>query len=180
MNKKLLLHACCGPCATHCVSELKQQEYDITMYFFNPNIHPFGEYTRRFSEAQRVADEFEVPFVEEEYDIDSWLEMIKGFENEKEGGSRCRLCFVMRLEQAARYAKENGFSCFTTTMTISPHKDSEKINEIGERMAQKYGVEWVHSDFKEDNGFQKSVEHSNRLGLYRQKYCGCFYSVRQD
>lgn len=177
MNKKLLLHTCCGPCATHCVNELKEG-YDLTMYFFNPNIHPYGEYERRLEEAGRVAAEFEVPIIDEEYPVDDWLEMIKGFENDKEGGTRCRLCFVMRLEQVAKHAKENGFDCFTTTMTISPHKDSEKINEIGERMAQKHGVEWVHSDFKEDKGFQKSVELSNKLGLYRQKYCGCFYSVR--
>ncbi len=178
-KKKLLLHVCCAPCSTHSADVLKDN-YDVSMYFYNPNIHPCGEYEKRLEECKRVAEHLGLSIEEGTYDVERWLEMISGFEEAPEGGTRCRLCFSIRLDEVARYAKEKGFDCFTTTMTISPHKDSTKINEIGERVALKQGVSWVHSDFKKQDGFRKSVELSNKLGLYRQKYCGCFYSVRPD
>lgn len=179
MKKKLLLHTCCGPCSTHCVKEL-MQDYDVVMFFYNPNIHPGGEFVRRFEEARKVSGELGIPLVEGAYSPHDWLDMIKGLEEEPEGGRRCGVCFGMRIAETARYAKLNGFDAFTTTMTISPHKDSGQINEIGENLARKHGIEWVHSDFKKKDGFRKSAQMSEEMGLYRQNYCGCFYSVRAE
>ena len=178
MKKKLLLHTCCAPCSTHCVKELLS-DYDVVMFFYNPNIHPSGEYYHRYQEAKKVSAELKVELIEVEYSPLEWLDMIQGFEEEPEGGKRCSICFGLRLAETARYAKENGFDAFTTTMTISPHKNSEIINKIGEHLAQKHGIAWVHSDFKKNDGFKKSVDMSKELGLYRQSYCGCFYSVRR-
>jgi predicted adenine nucleotide alpha hydrolase (AANH) superfamily ATPase len=154
MKKKLLLHTCCAPCSTHCVKELLA-DYDVVMYFYNPNVHPYGEYI-----------------------VDDWLGHIAGFEEEPEGGKRCGICFSIRLKRTAEYAKKNGFDCFTTTLSISPHKNSDVINSLGEELAKKHGVSWVHSDFKKKDGFKRSSEMSKKIGLYRQKYCGCFYSVK--
>ena len=177
MAKKLLLHVCCGPCATQVVKELKD-DYDVMLYFYNPNIHPFGEYVRRLDNAKRVGDYLEVPMLEGEYSIDGWLESIKGLEHEPEGGRRCTVCFADRLAVTAKHAKDNDFDCFTTTMTISPHKDADTINKLGIALAKKHEVEWMHSDFKKKDGFKKSTEASKDMNLYRQKYCGCFYSVK--
>jgi len=175
MKKKLLLHVCCGPCGTHTVKSL-MEDYDVVMLYYNPNVHPTGEYYKRYKEAQKVSAELSVPLLEGAYSPEQWLDEIQGFEEEPEGGRRCSLCFGLRLAETARYAKENGFDAFTTTMTISPHKDSKVINEIGESLASKHRISWVHSDFKKNDGFRKSVEMSKDLGLYRQDYCGCFYS----
>jgi len=179
MKKRLLLHTCCAPCSTHCVKEL-MDSYDVVMLFYNPNIHPGGEYYQRYQEAQKVSKALGVPLVEGEYAPEEWLEMVKGLEHEPEGGKRCSVCFGLRLAESARYAKANGFDAFTTTMTISPHKDSDVINDIGESLAAKHGIEWVHSDFKKKDGFRKSVDMSREMKLYRQDYCGCFYSVRSS
>ena len=153
-------------------------DYDIVMYFYNPNIHPYGEYCKRLENEEKVAEHFGVKVVEGEYSVHHWLDLISGFEEEPEGGRRCKICFMQRLKKTAEYAKEKGFDCFTTTMSISPHKDSELINNIGEQFAKTFGVEWVHSDFKKKEGFRKSVSMSKKLGLYRQERCGCFYSVK--
>jgi predicted adenine nucleotide alpha hydrolase (AANH) superfamily ATPase len=179
MKKKLLLHTCCAPCSTHCIKEL-QKDYDVTLYFYNPNIHPYGEFVKRLQELDKVTSALKVLIVEGTYDAESWVEQTKGLETEPEGGKRCRVCFQMRLDKTADFAKENDFDCFTTTMTISPFKDEKIINSIGEELALKYGLEWVYSDFKKDGGYKKSVENSKELGLYRQKYCGCFYSVKNN
>jgi predicted adenine nucleotide alpha hydrolase (AANH) superfamily ATPase len=178
-KKKLLLHTCCAPCSTHCVKELLD-DYDVTMYFYNPNIHPYAEYDKRLENALKVGKELGVPVIEAEYDPERWVELIAGFEEEPEGGKRCRICFSMRLARTAEYAAANGFDAFTTTMTISPHKDEKTINEIGAELAKKHKVAWVHSDFKKKDGFKKSGEISKKMGLYRQNYCGCFYSVRTE
>lgn len=178
MKKKLLLHVCCGPCSTHSVASL-MEDYSVTMFFYNPNIHPSGEFVKRFENARVVAETLDVPVIEGAYDPQEWLDMIAGHEEEPEGGQRCRICFGIRLAETARYAKEKGFDAFTTTLTISPHKDAEKINKIGSSLAAKHSIEWVNSDFKQDGGFEKSAEMSKEMGLYRQKYCGCFYSVRR-
>ncbi|MBW2997134.1 epoxyqueuosine reductase QueH [Candidatus Woesearchaeota archaeon] len=177
MKKKLLLHTCCAPCSTHCVKELLA-DYDVVMYFYNPNVHPYGEYIRRLGDAQKVGDKLGVELVEGDYDVDEWLSHIAGFEEEPEGGKRCGICFSIRLGKTAEYAKKNGFDLFTTTMSISPHKNSKVINSLGEELAKKHGVSWVHSDFKKKDGFKRSTKMSKKLGLYRQKYCGCFYSVK--
>jgi predicted adenine nucleotide alpha hydrolase (AANH) superfamily ATPase len=155
-------------------------DYDVVMYFYNPNVHPYGEYVRRLGNSQKVGERLGVGVEEGSYDVNGWLKEIECFEEEPEGGRRCKLCFAMRLRGAAEYAKKNGFDCFTTTMTISPHKDSDVINEIGRKLADEFGIEWVHSDFKKKDGFRKSTEMSKDMGLYRQKYCGCFYSVNSS
>jgi hypothetical protein len=155
-------------------------DYDVTMYFYNPNIHPSAEFDKRLENALIVGKELGVQVIEPEYEPEEWLEAIKGFEEEPEGGRRCKICFSMRLKQTAKYAKENGFDAFTTTLTISPHKDAKLINEIGEELAKKHNVSWVHSDFKKKDGFKKSTEMSKKMNLYRQNYCGCFYSVNNN
>jgi predicted adenine nucleotide alpha hydrolase (AANH) superfamily ATPase len=179
MKRKLLLHVCCGPCGTHTINELKKK-YDVTAFYYNPNIHPEGEYLRRLANAKKVGDFFKVPLTEADYDVDGWLERIAGMESEPEGGKRCSVCFADRLAATAKYAKEHGFDCFTTTLSISPHKDEKKINAIGEQLAKKHKINWLHSDFKKNDGFKKSIEMSKDLDLYRQKYCGCFYSVKSS
>lgn len=156
------------------------KKYEVVMLFYNPNIHPSGEFHARYKESQKVSRTLKVPLVEGKYSPEEWLDMIKGLEEEPEGGRRCRVCFGMRLAETARYAKANGFDAFTTTLSISPHKDSDVINRIGESLAAKHGLEWVHSDFKKKDGFSKSVEMSKELELYRQDYCGCFYSVKSS
>ncbi|NQU79209.1 epoxyqueuosine reductase QueH [Candidatus Woesearchaeota archaeon] len=183
LKKRLLLHVCCAPCGTHCIDELRNYKEDsgvgsIVMYFFNPNIHPTSEYFRRWQSAKKLSRLKGVKIIEEEYEPQEWIDFIQGFENEPEGGRRCKACFALRLNQAAKYAAEHGFDCVTTTMTISPHKDAELINSIGRKAADKYGGEWINSDFKKNDGFNKSAEISKDMNLYRQKYCGCFYSVR--
>ena len=174
-KKKLLLHVCCGPCGTHSVAKM-MEEYDVTMYWYNPNIHPSGEYYLRLEAGKKVASELGVEFIEGKYDVDEWLGLIAGHEEAPEGGRRCEICFMARLKEVAHYAGENGYDCVTTTMTISPHKDADKINKIGKHYCDDAGVEWIHSNFKKEDGFRKSSEMSAKMGLYRQKFCGCFYS----
>lgn len=175
MKKKLLLHVCCGPCSTHSVKSL-MDDYDVTMFFYNPNIHPSGEFVKRYENARIVSEELGIPLIEGAYSPHDWLDMVQGLEEEPEGGKRCGVCFGMRLAESARYAKLHGFDAVTTTLSISPHKDSDKINDIGARLAEKQGLLWIQSDFDKNDGFKKSVDMSKELGLYRQKYCGCFYS----
>jgi predicted adenine nucleotide alpha hydrolase (AANH) superfamily ATPase len=177
-KKRILLHVCCGPCSTHCLKELLS-EYEPTMFFYNPNIHPQSEYFRRLEAAEKVSKHFKVPLKEGGFDVEDWLELIQGFENAPEGGKRCDICFYMRLEETAKFAKENKFDLFTTTLSVSPHKDSDTINRLGRMLGKKHGIAWLKSDFKKNNGFKKSIELSKELALYRQNYCGCFYSDKK-
>ena len=173
----LLLHVCCIGCGAY-VLELLKSEYDITLYFYNPNVEPRAEYDKRLQEAAKVAAQFGVKLIEEEYDNDHWHELIAGHEQDLERGERCHICYRARLEKTARYASEHNFNFFTTTLTISPHKDAEAINAIGAELGQKYGVEFLMRDFKKQDGFKKSAALSRELGLYRQNYCGCEFSRR--
>jgi predicted adenine nucleotide alpha hydrolase (AANH) superfamily ATPase len=159
------------------IKKLKK-DYDVTLFYYNPNIHPAGEYERRLDCAKKVGGFLEVPLIEGEYAVDAWLDMIAGFESEPEGGKRCVICFADRLAATAKHAKENGFDCFTTTLMISPGKDVKKINALGENLAKKHKVKWVHSDLKKLCGSKDSAKMGKTLNLYSQKYCGCFYSVR--
>ncbi|MFA5445938.1 MAG: epoxyqueuosine reductase QueH [Bacteroidales bacterium] len=181
-RKKLLLHVCCGPCSTTALERL-YSEYDVTVFYYNPNTAPKKEYLLRRDEAIRYTREVfgsEVDFQEGEYCPDAFLEAVKGFEDEPEGGRRCEICFRMRLEETARYARENGYSHFCTTLTLSPHKNAVLINRLGEELACKYeGLTYLPSDFKKRNGFGRSVEISKKHELYRQHYCGCVFSMRQ-
>lgn len=189
IKPKLLLHACCGPCSSY-VLEYLSNFFEITVYFYNPNIYPKEEYERRLNELKTfylrfpVILEKKINFIEEKYFQDEFYNAIKIKENpelanEKEKGERCRRCYEFRLKKAAMFAVQNDFDYFCTTLSISPFKDSEKINKEGQKIADNIkAIKWLFSDFKKKNGFKRSLELSEQYGLYRQEYCGCFYSVK--
>lgn len=173
----MLLHICCAPCAIYPLTVLLER-FNIILVFYGPNIHPQEEYIRRLESARQMAGEIGTFLVELEYNPTHWYALVKGLENEPEGGHRCNLCYKMRLDRIAEFAKENGHKYFTTTLTLSPHKPARIINPTGEEIARKYGLIFLSEDFKKNNGFKKSCEMSKEYGLYRQKYCGCEYSMR--
>lgn len=179
---KLLLHVCCAPCSSY-VLEYLNKYFDITVFYYNPNISSEEEYNKRLSEEKRFVSEFKFDnpvkeVINGKYDNAVFEEMIKGLENEKEGGARCFKCYRLRLEESAKYAKDNDFDYFTTTLTISPYKNAQKLNEIGKELSDIYGIKYLFSDFKKKNGYKRSIELSHEYNLYRQDYCGCVYSVR--
>lgn len=178
---KLLLHSCCAPCSSY-VLEYLSEFFEITVFYYNPNIFPENEYTKRILEQQQLIRDMKfkhpVTFLAGNYDRERFFEMAKGKELLKEGGERCFLCYELRLLETARIAREAEFDYFTTTLSISPLKNAEKLNEIGDRVGEKYGVKYLHSDFKKKNGYKRSIELSNEYGLYRQDYCGCEFSYR--
>ncbi|HIV16429.1 MAG TPA: epoxyqueuosine reductase QueH [Candidatus Alectryocaccobium stercorigallinarum] len=180
---RLLLHSCCAPCSSYCMEYLSEF-FDITVFYFNPNIYPVEEYLNRVSEQKRLIEEMSfkrpVSFLAGEYEPERFYEAAKGLENEPEGGARCEKCFILRLEETAALAKKEKFDCFTTTLSISPLKSAEKLNNIGEKLAEKYGVKFLNSDFKKRGGYQRSIELSKEYGLYRQDYCGCVFSRREQ
>ncbi|MGM0440076.1 MAG: epoxyqueuosine reductase QueH [Chlamydiota bacterium] len=175
-KKTLLLDICCAPCATHPI-EILAGDYDIALYFYNPNIHPKEEYWRRLDAARYYADLKKLPLIVEGYDTQEWFRVTQGLASEKEGGQRCAICFTKRLEAAASYAFEHRYDIFTTTLTVSPYKKASLINEIGNKIGNSYGVDFMAADFKKKDGYKKSIELSRKAGLYRQKYCGCLYSM---
>jgi len=178
----LLLHSCCGPCSSYCLETLSKH-FNVTVLWYNPNIHPEDEYNLRFETQKKIINGLKtlhpVKLLTLEYDSNNYFEAVKGLENEKEGGARCTECFKMRLERCARTAREYGFDWFTTTLTVSPHKNAPLINEIGNAMAEKYGVSFLPSDFKKKEGYKRSIELSKEYNLYRQNYCGCVYSLNE-
>jgi predicted adenine nucleotide alpha hydrolase (AANH) superfamily ATPase len=178
---RLLLHSCCGPCSSYCIEALIKY-FDITVLWHNPNIQPKSEYDLRLTNQIKLIKEFEkegkLTLIEIPYDEQEFFSVIKGLEQEKEGGKRCTECFKLRLEQSAKIAKEQNFDYFTTTLTVSPHKNAPLINEIGFNLAEKYGVKFLPSDFKKKNGYKRSIELSKQFDLYRQDYCGCVFSIR--
>lgn len=178
----LLLHSCCGPCSSYCIEYLSMY-FNITVFYYNPNIYPDDEYYHRVKEQQRFINEFPVKhpvsFIEGDYDKDSFYSIAKGLENEPEKGLRCLKCYDLRLRRAATVAKEKGFDFFATTLTISPMKDSQVLNEIGFKIADELGVNWLPSDFKKRNGYKRSTELSREYDMYRQDYCGCVFSFRE-
>ena len=178
MKRKLLLHICCAPCSTHVIDVLSR-DYEVTGFFYNPNIHPDEEYRRRLREAIRYAKIAGVELITGDYDPERWFEAVKGLEGEPEGGRRCRICFEMRLERTAQVARERGFEVFTTTLSVSPHKKADVINEVGRLVAERHGLEFLEADFKKKGGFERSVKLSKQYGLYRQNYCGCIFSLRE-
>jgi len=171
----LLLHICCGPCSTHVIESLRPR-FDLVGFFYNPNIHPAEEYLRRVKDTSRVCRVYDIPLWIPPYCPEEWFSKVQGFENEPERGRRCDLCFLMRLEETARYAQRVSIPWIGTTLTVSPRKDATRVNEAGNRVAQNFGRSFVADDFKKNNGFTKSVKMSTHLGLYRQGYCGCCYS----
>ncbi len=179
---RLFLHSCCAPCSSY-VLEYLSRYFEITVFFYNPNISPAEEYEKRVEEIRRMIGEMEfvhpVKLVEGEYDPQVFFRMAKGMEHIPEGGERCFGCYRLRMEEAARLAKEGSYDYFTTTLSISPLKNAQKINEIGEELSQIYQVPHLPSDFKKKNGYKRSIELSGKYGLYRQDYCGCVFSKRE-
>ena len=178
-HPSLLLHSCCAPCASHELSFLPDT-FDLTVFYYNPNITDDEEREKRFAELDRLISEMcpSVGLIKGEADCDKFLAAAKGLEGAPEGGMRCAKCFALRLEETAKKAAEEGFEYFATTLTLSPLKNPMLLNEIGEKMAQKYGVKYLASDFKKDGGYQHSIELSKQYDLYRQNYCGCAFSKK--
>ena len=177
----LFLHSCCAPCSSY-VLEYLSKYFDITVFYYNPNIYPEEEYKKRVQEITRLVNsmEFEHPvkLIEGRYDPQEFFKMAKGLEEVKEGGSRCMGCYELRLKESAEIAVAGGFDYFTTTLSISPMKNAQKLNEIGQRVGEEYGVQYLLSDFKKKNGYKRSIELSGIYGLYRQDYCGCEFSYK--
>lgn len=179
---KLLLHSCCAPCSSGVLVPL-QEIFKLTVYYYNPNISEWEEYKKRAEEQKKLIDAlnnenptFPIGIIEEAYDPENFYQIARGLENCPEGGERCFLCYGLRLEKTAQKAKEEGYDFFTTTLTISPLKNAEKINTIGKRLEEKYKVAFLPSDFKKKDGYKNSIELSKKYELYRQNFCGCIYS----
>lgn len=177
---KLLLHSCCTPCSSYVIEYLSEY-FDITVFYYNPNISQESEYRKRVEEQKRFIKEFPaenpVNFIEGDYEPQEFFEAVRGYEHCKEGGERCFLCYGLRLSRTAQEAVKRGFDYFTTTLTISPLKNSVKLNSIGLELEKKYGISYLLSDFKKKEGYKRSIELSKEYNLYRQNYCGCVYSV---
>ena len=180
---KLLLHSCCAPCSSYCIEYLSKY-FDITLYFYNPNISKKEEFNKRANELTRLVDSMPltrpINVIIEQYEPNEFYEIAKGLENEPERGKRCEECFKLRLERSAQYARKNNFDYFTTTLSISPHKDAQLLNEIGKDFSRKYNIPYLFSDFKKKNGYKRSIELSTEYDLYRQNYCGCIYSYKES
>jgi predicted adenine nucleotide alpha hydrolase (AANH) superfamily ATPase len=172
---RLLVHICCAPDAAYVIGLLRP-DYDVTGFFYNPNIHPSAEYELRLSEARKVVGRLEVGLIEGDYDDSRWLELTKKFKDEPEKGRRCDICYAMRLERTAAAAARLGFEYFTTVMSLSPWKKAPALNRIGRLLGRRHRVCFLEADFKKKDGFRKSIELSKALHLYRQDYCGCIYS----
>ena len=176
---RLLLHSCCAPCSSHVIDTLTPY-FDITILYYNPNIEPYEEYLKRKEEEIRFLKEYpninKLDIMDCDYDEDKFKEMAKGLEHEHEGGPRCFKCYRLRLEKTAKTAKDNNFDYFGTTLTVSPYKNSQKLNEIGEELESIYDIKYLYSDFKKKDGYKHSIELAKKYNLYRQDYCGCKYS----
>lgn len=183
IRPRILIHACCAPCSSH-VSELLSDHFQITLYFYNPNIFPESEHYRRENELKEFLKEFDpegkIKLITEKYSPMDFARCSVGLESEHEGGERCFRCYDLRLSKTAEKAKELNFDYFATTLTISPHKNAQRINESGEHLSSVYEVNYLPSDFKKKNGFKRSSELSLKYGLYRQDYCGCEFSAQRD
>lgn len=178
---KLLLHACCAPCSSHCLMLLNQY-FDITIFFSNDNIYPKSEFDFRLDELKRFLDDANlsnVGVISAEYDESRYDNAVKGYEHLGEKSLRCYKCYTLRMEETAKLCKKLGYDYFTTTLSISPHKLEKWINEIGYSLEEKYGVKYLYSNFKKENGYKNSIELSKKYNLYRQDYCGCKYSLEE-
>ena len=181
-KKKILLHSCCAPCSSHVITYLAPY-FDITILYYNPNIFPVEEYNKRKKEQIKLINEININtninYIDCDYDNELYENAIKGYEECPERGARCNICFKIRLEKTANIAKENNFDYFCSTLTVSPYKNTNLINTIGEELSKKYNIKWLYSDFKKENGYKNSIELSKKYNLYRQDYCGCIYSKRE-
>lgn len=178
----LLLHSCCGPCSSYVLEYLSEYFY-ITVFYYNPNIYPEDEYWFRVEEQdqliKKLSPRYPIHLISGEYESEKYYNAVRGLKQEKEGGDRCISCYHLRLTEAAILAKENHFDYFTTTLSISPHKNSQTLNEIGQKIAAEYGLQYLPSDFKKRGGYQRSVELSKQFDMYRQDYCGCVFSMKE-
>lgn len=178
---KLMLHSCCAPCSSYTLEYLSDF-FEISVFYYNPNIYPKEEFEKRFAEQKRLIEALpaknRISLIKGEYNPNDFFEIAKGLENAGEGFERCFKCYRQRLEKTAEIAKENNFDFFCTTLSISPLKNSQKINEIGFETAERFGVKWLPSDFKKKEGYKRSIELSREYDLYRQDFCGCIYSKR--
>ena len=176
---KLLLHACCAPCTSY-VLELLSNCFEITIFYYNPNMNDILEYDKRYDEFAKLLKglnlEDKVNIIKPVYNNKDFLKMAEPLADLKEGGVRCHKCYYLRLEESAKYALENGFDYFTTTLTVSPYKNAKLINQIGFELEEKYNIKYLPSDFKKNNGYKRSIELSKEFDLYRQTFCGCIYS----
>ncbi len=172
---RLLLHCCCAPCSSAVIEKLKEH-FSITYFFFNPNIYPESEFSTRKNEFKKLG----VLVVDVGYDHNEFLSLVKGKEQEKEGGERCKMCIAYRMQKAFEFASQNDFEMVTTTLSISPHKDAEFINSVGEAFEKQFNVKYLHADFKKENGFLRSIEICKERGIYRQDYCGCEFSKAKN
>lgn len=181
MKQKILLHSCCAPCSTAVIERL-YDDYDITILYYNPNIYPEEEYVKRKNEEIKYLKHlnengYKISMLDCDYESEKFYEKTKGYENEREGGARCAICFRLRLEKTAELAEEHGFDLFGTTLTVSPHKNAELINSIGLDLEKETGVKFLVSNFKKQNGYKRSVELSKENNIYRQNYCGCEFAL---
>ena len=179
---RLLMQACCAPCSSY-VLEYISSLFDLSVYFYNPNISPAAEFSFRLVELDRFiksAGYEEVKLLSPDYDPTEFFSAVRGMEDLPEGGERCRVCYELRLRKTAEAARNGGFDYFCTTLSISPYKNAEWLNEIGKKLEAEYGVKWLYSDFKKKNGYKRSIELSAEYGLYRQDYCGCVYSKAES
>lgn len=182
MKQKLLLHSCCAPCSTAVIERL-YDDYDITILYYNPNIYPEEEYIKRKNEEIKYLKHlneigYKISMLDSDYESENFYDATKGYENEREGGARCAICFKLRLEKTAKLAKTNGYEIFGTTLTVSPHKNAELINSIGLGLEREIGVKFLVSNFKKQDGYKRSVELAKENNLYRQNYCGCEFALR--
>ena len=179
---RLLLHSCCAPCSSY-VLEYLSRYFEITVFYYNPNIYPPEDFGKRVEEQKRLIAqlpaEHPISFLDGPYEPERFYEMARGLEQVPEGGARCFKCYRLRLTETAEMARAGKYDYFTTTLSISPLKNAEKLNEIGGQLAKDYGVDYLYSDFKKRNGYKRSTELSREYGLYRQDYCGCVFSMRE-
>ncbi len=174
----LLLHSCCAPCSSSCLEKVTKH-FKTDIFYYNPNITDKSEYDKRLLEQIEFCKKVyldKVGVIRGDYDKEEFLKAIKGYESDKEGGNRCKICYLLRLEETAKMAKQKGYDYFTTTLSVSPYKNANWLNEIGESLAEKYGVGYLYADFKKENGYLRSIELSKEHNLYRQNYCGCEFS----
>lgn len=177
-KQRMLVHICCAPDALY-VIELLHKDYDVSGFFYNPNIHPRSEFYKRLEETRKVAQILKFKLIEGIYDDNRWFKITEKFKDEPEKGKRCDVCYAIRLESTAQRAAESGFDIFTTVMSLSPWKKASVMNRMGRMFANKYKIDFLEANFKKQNGFRKSVELSKNHRLYRQNYCGCLYSIRK-
>ena len=179
----VLLHSCCAPCSSYVLSVLAEN-FKVTVLYYNPNIEPKEEYEKRKKEQKKFISQFkgknEIKFLDCDYENESFKEIAKGYENAPEGGERCRRCYNLRMEKTCILAKQMGFDYFCTTLSVSPYKNSQVLNQIGHDLEKKHDVKYLYSDFKKNDGYKKSIEYSKKYNLYRQNYCGCNYSKPKE